>query len=217
MNANLQTLTARLPIPALEPAFWDRRYAGEELVWTAEANRFLVQEVAGLVPGKALDLAAGEGRNAVWLAQQGWTVDAVDFSSVGLEKARALARARQVENRLAVTVADLREFTPPPEHYDLVVMVYVQMAFADLGPAIARAARAVAPGGRFVLIAHDASNLAHGFGGPQKAEMLYNAQQVVEALGSELTPEHAGQVWRRVETGSGTRLAIDCLVRAIRR
>ena len=70
---------------------WDERYAGDELVWSAQPNRFLVAEVETLPPGRALDLACGEGRNAVWLAERGWDVTGVDFSNVGLDKARRLA------------------------------------------------------------------------------------------------------------------------------
>jgi len=76
---------------------WNQRYADAELVWSAEANGFLVQEVADLPPGRALDLGAGEGRNAIWLGERGWRVTAVDFSGVGLQKARRLAEARGVE------------------------------------------------------------------------------------------------------------------------
>ena len=80
----------------MNSAHWDQRYAGRELVWTSEPNRFLVQEVDGLTPGRALDLATGEGRNAIWLAERGWQVTGVDFSKVGLDKARQLANARGV-------------------------------------------------------------------------------------------------------------------------
>ena len=73
---------------------WDQRYVGRELVWTSEPNRFLVQAVEGLAPGRALDLACGEGRNAIWLAERGWQATGVDFSKVGLEKARQLEDAR---------------------------------------------------------------------------------------------------------------------------
>ncbi|MFD0328131.1 methyltransferase domain-containing protein [Streptacidiphilus monticola] len=78
---------------------WDRRYAAEELVWSAGPNRFVAEELAGLTPGRALDLAAGEGRNALWLAEQGWRVDAVDWSAVGLDKARRAAAARGSSSR----------------------------------------------------------------------------------------------------------------------
>ena len=89
---------------------WDRRYEGSDLLWTAEPNRFLVAEVAGLEPGRALDVGTGEGRNAVWLAEQGWRVTGVDFSAVGLEKARHLATARGVE--VEWVLADLSHYQP---------------------------------------------------------------------------------------------------------
>ena len=75
---------------------WNRRYEGEGLIWTAEPNRMLVTEVGRMVPGRVLDLGCGEGRNAVWLARQGWSVTAVDFSDVGLDKGRRLADAHAV-------------------------------------------------------------------------------------------------------------------------
>jgi SAM-dependent methyltransferase len=75
---------------------WNRRYAGAEFMWTADPNRFLAAEVAELPPGRALDLACGEGRNAVWLAEHGWEVTGVDFSEAGLGKGAKLAEERQV-------------------------------------------------------------------------------------------------------------------------
>jgi SAM-dependent methyltransferase len=77
----------------MERQDWDRRYRGSELVWTAQPNRFVADELGELPPGRALDLGAGEGRNAVRLAERGWRVTAVDFSPVALDKARRLARA----------------------------------------------------------------------------------------------------------------------------
>ena len=68
---------------------WDERYAATELVWSAEPNRFVAELVSPLTPGTAVDIAAGEGRNAIWLAQQGWTVTATDYSSVAVERMRA--------------------------------------------------------------------------------------------------------------------------------
>ena len=71
---------------------WDERYAGSELVWSAEPNRFVAEVCAELSPGRALDLAAGEGRNAIWLASRGWTVTAADFSQAGLDKGKRMHR-----------------------------------------------------------------------------------------------------------------------------
>ena len=92
---------------------WDRRYEAAELVWTAQPNRFLVEEVAELWPGTALDLACGEGRHAVWLAELGWRATGVDWSAVAIEKGRQLAAARGVSVDWAV--ADLNDWQPAGE------------------------------------------------------------------------------------------------------
>jgi len=200
----------------MEREEWNQRYAATELIWTGTANRFLVEETASLPPGRALDLAAGEGRNAVWLAERGWAVRAVDFSDVALEKGKQLAAARQVADQVDFQVADLRDYLPDARSFDLVALAYLQIPQDELTPIIARAARAVAPGGTFLLVAHDATNLTHGYGGPQTPASLYTAEQVVAALGGELEIVKAGTVDRPVETDDGTKVAIDCLVRARR-
>ncbi len=97
----------------MDQSQWDELYAGTELVWTAEANRFVVEELAGLTAGPALDLGTGEGRNAIWLDERGWQVTAVDFSAVGLAKAAELAARRGVTGVRWVE-ADLREYQPGP-------------------------------------------------------------------------------------------------------
>ena len=200
----------------MEREDWNRRYAEKAFIWTVEANRFLTAEVADLSPGSALDLAAGEGRNAVWLAEQGWTVRAVDFSDVAIEKAKRLAAARQVADKIDFRVTDLRDYEPEVHGFDLVALMYLQIPQAELVPILARAARAVAPGGTFLLVAHDSANLEHGHGGPQHPDVLYTAAQVVSALDGELEIEKASRVERPVETDAGVKVAIDCLVRGRR-
>ncbi len=151
---------------------WDDRYANSPgLVWTAEANRFVIEEVADLPPGRALDLAAGEGRNAVWLAQHGWRVTAVDFSAVAVERGRDLAVGRGVT--VDWTVADVTGYQPEPDAYDLVLIAYLHLARPALGAVLDRAARAVRPGGRLLVVGHDLTNLDAGTGGPQAPEVLY--------------------------------------------
>ena len=200
----------------LEPQYWDKRYAARKLVWTADANRFLVAETEDLRAGRALDLASGEGRNAVWLAEQGWAVRAVDFSGVATEKAVRMAISRDVHERVDFQTADLRSFDPGVKCFDLVVLVYLQLPQVELVPILERAAQAVAPGGTFLLVAHDSDNLLRGSGGPQHPELLYTAEQVVAALRNELTIEKASQVSRIIDTQDGIQVAIDCLVRAKR-
>jgi SAM-dependent methyltransferase len=194
---------------------WDLRYAGSELVWTAQPNRFLVSEVADMAPGRALDLACGEGRNAVWLAEQGWRTLGVDFSTVAIEKARQLARARQVEADWEV--ADLSSYAPSPGAFDLVALFYLQVPAAQRSPILARAAAALADGGTLLVVAHDLSNLDEGYGGPQDPAVLYRAEDVIADLaGSGLMIERGERVQRPVDTDGGERVALDALVRARR-
>jgi SAM-dependent methyltransferase len=194
---------------------WNRRYADRELVWTSEPNRFLVAEVATLAPGRALDLACGEGRNAVWLAERGWRVTGVDFSEVALEKARGLADARGVQAEWVA--ADLLGYRPEPRAFDLVLIFYLQVPAAQRQVVMRPAAQGVAPGGRLLLVGHDRSNLDNGHGGPQNPAVLYTSQDVVADLdGAGLQVERAERVQRPVDTPEGERVALDALVRARR-
>ena len=190
---------------------WDERYRGTELVWSARPNRFLVAETESLAPGRVLDLACGEGRNAVWLAEQGWQATGVDFSGVAIEKARSLAQERSVE--VEWIAADLLEYEPPPGAFDLVILFYLQLPGDELARVLARAAAALAPGGTLLLVGHDASNLEHGYGGPKDPAVLYAAADVTPHLDG-LEIERAETVVRTVETDDGTREALDVLVRA---
>ncbi len=192
---------------------WDRRYSEAGFVWTTEPNRFVVAELADLPPGRAIDLGAGEGRNAVWLAERGWKVTGVDFSEVGLAKARALAEERGVE--VEWVLADLRSFVPPPGSFDLVLIAYVQLPPAERTAVLHRAGEALRPGGTLLVVAHDLANLTEGVGGPQNPEVLYTPQDVAADLAG-LRVERADRVRRPVETPQGPREAVDTLVRAIR-
>jgi SAM-dependent methyltransferase len=193
---------------------WNRRYAGRELLWTARPNRFLVAEAGDLRPGRALDLACGEGRNAVWLAEQGWQVTGVDFSDVALAKARELADARGVEPDWVQ--ANLLEHGPAARAFDLVLLFYLQLPAAERRPIVRAAADAVAAGGTLLVVAHDSSNLEHGYGGPRDAAVLYTAADVVADLGGRLEIERGERVERPVATADGEKTALDALVRARR-
>lgn len=198
----------------MEREDWNRKYKKAELVWTAQPNRFLVAEVSELGPGRALDLAAGEGRNAVWLAERGFSVTAVEFSDVAIEKGRELARARGVQ--IVWTDADLRLWAPPESAFDLVIVLYLHLPWDEFEPVLERAAASVAIGGTFLLVGHDRTNLERGHGGPQDAAVLYSAEQVASIVGRRLTIDKSESVERPVHTDAGPALAIDCLVRAHR-
>jgi SAM-dependent methyltransferase len=190
---------------------WDERYAGTGLVWTAEPNRFVVAELQDLAPGRALDVGAGEGRNAVWLAARGWQVTAVDFSAVGLDKGRRLAEDRGVA--VDWVRADVRDYQPEPGSLQLVLVAYLQLREAELDGVLRRAAAALAPGGVLLVVGHDVTNVAEGTGGPQDPAVLHSPKSITRSLG-DLTVVRAERV-RRPVTGS-PRDAVDTLVRAIR-
>src|ERR1035441_2439850 len=89
-------MAVRGMVETTEQAVWDQRYSGPDLVWGAGPNRFVTEEVAALPAGRAVDVGTGEGRNAIWLAERGWQVIAVDFSAAGLARAARLAAERAV-------------------------------------------------------------------------------------------------------------------------
>ncbi len=194
---------------------WDDRYSGDELVWTSTPNQFLVAEAGGLRPGRAVDLACGEGRNSIWLAEQGWEVTGIDFSPVGLAKAKRFADLWGV--RVTWTEAAIEDWVPPQDGFDLVAMLYLQLPQPARSRAISAAASAVAPGGTLVIVAHDLENLTRGFGGPQDPDVLYRVSDVTEAaVDAGLTIDRAEQAVRLVDTDIGPREALDTVVTARR-
>jgi len=198
----------------MDAATWDERYAGTDLVWSAGPNAFVAEQLADHPRGRALDLAAGEGRNAIWLAEQGFEVEALDFSEVAAIKGRELAAHRGVP--VTFTVADVTEpFTVAPA--DLVLVAYLHLPREVERDVLHRAAALVAPGGTFLLVAHARRNLTEGVGGPPDASVLPTTREVLDALaGTGLEVGEAGEVTREVEVDGAPRTAIDLLVRATR-
>ncbi|MEU8510502.1 class I SAM-dependent methyltransferase [Kitasatospora sp. NPDC048722] len=180
---------------------WDDRYAAEELVWGAGPNLWVVRELTGHAPGHALDIATGEGRNAIWLAGQGWDVTGLDFSAVAVERAERLTAELpdDVADRLTWRHDDARTFDPPAAGYDLVLVAYLQVPARDRRAALRRAADALAPGGTLLVIGHDLRNLAEGVGGPQDPRVLYGPEDVLADVADHgLTVVRAESVLRPV-------------------
>jgi 2-polyprenyl-3-methyl-5-hydroxy-6-metoxy-1,4-benzoquinol methylase len=190
---------------------WDVRYAEAELLWSAKPNRFLVAEVADLVPGRALDLACGEGQNSRWLAELGWNVTGVDFSEVAIAKASQRAAEQKID--VEFLCADLLEYTPAPTTFDLVLVFYLQIPAIERRLVLERAASTLVPGGTFLLVGHDLTNLADGVGGPRDPNLLYTPDDIVAELPG-LSIVKAERVLRDV--ADADRPAIDALVRARR-
>jgi SAM-dependent methyltransferase len=192
---------------------WDDRYAATaELEWGAEPNRWVAAELAGLPPGRACDLGAGEGRNALWLASRGWDVTAVDFSGAGLAKGRPLAEERSLP--VTWVQADVRRYPVEARAYDAVILAYLHLYDAERRAVVRAAAEGLAPGGVLVVVGHDITNLTDGVGGPKEEAVLFSPEHVMADLRGldGLVVERAERVRRPV----GDAQAIDVLVRVRR-
>ena len=192
-------------------AFWDDRYstgaAAGDAVWSIEPNAWIEQVTGTLPPGNAIDLAAGEGRNALWLASRGWSVTAVDFSAAGLAIGRKRAATAALD--LDWVTADAISWVSPTP-VDLVVIAYLQLPAPDLTRAISNAILSLAAGGTLALIGHDSENLEHGAGGPQDATMLYDLETVRSAaVGLDIA-----ECRRYNRTTADGRIAIDTILLA---
>ena len=194
----------------MEREDWNRRFRERGLVHGGEPDPTVVAEVEGLPPGRALDLGCGQGRHGAWLARLGWRVTGVDFSDVALETART--RAPSVE----WVQADLREFEPEAGVYDLVLYAYVQLPPAERREVLRRAAGAVAPGGRLLVVGHDLRNLTEGWGGPSQPEVLLTPEEVAAELAG-LAVERAERIRRPATDHDGRpQVQVDAVVRARR-
>lgn len=185
---------------------WDQRYAAAERVWSEGPNREVEAVVGAWPPGRALDLGAGEGRHAIWLARLGWQVTAVDFSSVGIERGRAAAQLRGAS--VEWVVADVTTWTPPERaRYDLVLVAYLHLPVDVLD----RAVGWVAPGGALVVVGHALRNLTDGAGGPQDPALL-NTPEQLRAAADGLVVARCEEVVRSTDAGD----AIDVVLVARR-
>jgi SAM-dependent methyltransferase len=190
---------------------WDARYAAVEHLWAAKPNRFFVGEVGELAPGRALDLACGEGQNAIWLATLGWRVTGVDYSGVAISKARERAERDGVD--VDFVCGDLETYEPEARAFDLVALLYLHIPADVRRGVLGRAAAALAPGGTLVLIGHDTLNMTDGVGGPSDPAIHFTPDEIAAELpGLEI--EKAERVYRDVS--GEERDAIDALVRARR-
>jgi SAM-dependent methyltransferase len=181
---------------------WDERYA-ERQQWSSEPNALIAELLAGQPPGQAVDLAAGEGRHALWLAGLGWQVTAVDFAAVGLGRGAAQPGAE----RVTWVTADVTTWTAPPASADLVLVAYLHLSQADTVDVLTRAVGWLRPGGRLLVLGHDVENIASGVGGPQEPSILHSVERLAP-VAELLTVDRLEQVPR--ETPAGT--ALDTLL-----
>lgn len=189
-----------------------RATAGDQ-VGRMPPNSLLVQLTADLEPGRALDTGCGHGAEAVWLAEQGWQVTAIDFSATALDFGRARARGAgaDVAGRIQWVEGDLDCWVPAAEAFDLVVSLYVHIA-GSVTDALARLGGGVAPGGRLLLVGHQPLDPATGEATPAAGQRQVSLADVQDGLDpGQWRIEHA-QEWRRRDPTSG----VDAVIRAVR-
>ncbi|MGA9833079.1 MAG: class I SAM-dependent methyltransferase [Trebonia sp.] len=189
-----------------DAAFWDARYSSAHALWSGNPNHHLVAEVggpAGLAPGTALDAGAGEGADAIWLAERGWQVTAVDISGVALGRAaeHAAKAGDEVVARIRLLREDLIKWTPPGHAYDLVTSQYIHLPGALRHTFFARLAAAVRDGGTLLIVGHHPMDLDTTLQRPNHPELLFT--------GDELASEIGGDGWEIVTNVTAERATTD--------
>jgi SAM-dependent methyltransferase len=179
--------------------YWEERYASTDRVWSGHPNRVVVDEVAGLTPGRALDVAAGEGGDAIWLAEQGWTVTALDLAQAAVDRGAVHAGQRGVGDRITWIRADARTWRTD-ERFELVTSAYLHLPAGTREPWLASVAELVAPGGTLLVVAHHASDAAV-VPRPDAPELFAEAADLAALLDADL--------WHVVTAEARPRDAVD--------
>lgn len=174
----------------MQAADWNARYA-EKAQWSDGPNELIASLLTDLPPGRAVDLAAGEGRHARWLAGLGWEVTAVDFAAVGLDRGRSAPGGDAVR----WVVADVLTWTPDEPDLDLVLVAYLHLAERETVDLLTRAVGWLRPGGRLLVLGHDVENLTAGTGGPQDPAILHSVGRLAP-VAALLEVEQLAQVPR---------------------
>ena len=196
-------------------SIWDERYAGEEYHFGTEPNAFLVSQRGLLKPGMScLAVADGEGRNGVWLAEQGLQVLSVDSSPVALDKAKRLAQQRNVD--VQFEQADLMQWSWGEKRFDVVAAIFIQFAPPGMREQMfAQIKRCLKPGGLLLLQGYTPRQLEYRTGGPSQAENLYTGSLLRDAFADMdilYLSEH-DDIIREGAGHSGMSALIDLVVR----
>jgi cyclopropane fatty-acyl-phospholipid synthase-like methyltransferase len=173
--------------------FWNQRFSQPGYLFGTEPNIFLASQVQLLKPGmRALSLADGEGRNSIWLAQQGLQVDAVEIAGVAVDKARRLAQERGV-TKVDFHRASLLDWDMGRERYDLVAAIFIQFLSPDQRPGVfRRIVEALKPGGHLVMQGYTPKQVEYKTGGPPLAENMYTEELLRESFAElEIVHLHA--------------------------
>ncbi len=194
--------------------FWDERYRSSEKVWSGNPNPRLVAVASELKPGTALDVGCGEGADAIWLAQQGWSVTGVDISQVALQRAEKAAGSHAITWQQA----NILEWTPAQEAYDLVSAQFMHLPWPDLQALHRRLAAAVKPGGTLLIVGHHPSDAEVIARPPHLVALMHPAAQMAETLDPAAWEIDARDLPRPFTNADGDAVTLhDAVLRATRR
>ena len=197
---------------------WDTRYKSADNIWSLSPNEFVAQYLEHLPTGSMIDLAGGEGRNALWFASRGWQVENVEFSKIALGKFCDRAEKENLQALCRATHADVTEDIQfALQNVDLGVIAYLHIESTGLTKAIQSLVSNIKPGGTFFGIWHARENLVDGFGGPQDPEVIPTKAEIQEALvASGISGASIELKERRVNVGEEIKTAIDLVVLAVK-
>lgn len=164
---------------------WDKKYSSEEYIYTKTPNRFVVEYCEKLQGKTAIDLAGGEGRNAVWLAKSGWQVENIDFSQVALAKFLKFAAEEEVLANCIATCQDGTEFKPALGAVDLGVIAYLHIPMPELIRAIRNLAMVINPDGHLFGVWHSGQNSLE-FNGPKDKPDFAVIREALSGTGMEI-------------------------------
>jgi SAM-dependent methyltransferase len=199
--------------------FWNEKFgATDELVYTDTVNRFVKEYCEDLPKGKMIDLAGGEGRNAIFFAEKGWQVENIDISNVGLTKFLKFAEERGVSEKVFANCADATGFESVLTPVDLGVVAYLQIKQDDLADALDCLIENIRSGGVLFGVWHSRDNMANDYNGPRDEEVRPSVATLTEMLADqpvdiEVLENRDGQV----QTKDGLKPSVTLVLKAIKK
>lgn len=165
----------------MDAEFWENRYRESEKIWSGAPNPQLVAEASGLQPGKALDAGCGEGADAIWLAERGWQVTAVDFAQAALDKGEVESGRLGLGERISWVRQDLEDWQPPQD-FDLVSAQFFHLEPSSRDAALRHLAASIVTGGTLLVVGHHRQDLKTHTGHERNAEVLFNPGDIEAVL-----------------------------------
>ena len=210
---------AALNLQPMNREFWDDRYRQSTKLWSGNPNPQLVKHVQALTPGLALDVGAGEGGDAIWLAQRGWRVTALDFSQVALDRAKehANAQGEAISQAIDWNCTDLHTWQAPQAYFNLVSVQFMHLPSEIRRPIYRKLASSVAVGGYLLIVGHHPLDLKTTIKRPSNPDVLFTERDLVEDLDAQMQVIVQEASARTVNDADGNQVTVHDTVVLARR